>query len=177
MVFEEIVSAMPENTELEVAPIPRDWILSGAPEARMKRLAKNGEWTAVFWECSAGRFNWQYNQDEVLVVVSGEVFLITKGGEERRFGPGDVGIFPAGTVREWRIPTHLRMIAVLRQPRRRPIAFALSLWNKFLCVIGLAEESRLGRAVEALLVQNVSKFTASDSGQVKPALARSSHAS
>jgi uncharacterized cupin superfamily protein len=156
--YQEIVSAIPINVELEDAPIPREWILSGEPESRIKRLGKNGEWTAVLWECSAGRFSWTYAEDEAILVIEGEFFQMIDGATERRLGPGDIGIFPAGTVCKWRIDGYLKKVAILRQRRSRPVAFVLNLWSRFQRTLGLLKESRLDRALNAFAAQNVDKF-------------------
>ena len=65
------------------------------------------------WECAVGGFNWHYSKDGGVIVISGEVFVTTENGEERRLGRGDVGFFPAGgsctrrindRVKGWRPP-------------------------------------------------------------------------
>ena len=62
-------------------------------------LVKNHDRTSsiAVWECAAGGFNWHYSNDGAVVVISGEVFVTTENGEERRLGQGDVGFFPAGS--------------------------------------------------------------------------------
>src|ERR1700740_199313 len=84
---------------LDPAPISPDWILAGTPQARSKLLAKSHDRTSciMVWECTAGRFNWHYSEDETVVVISGEVFIANGEGEERRLGPGDMGFLPAGS--------------------------------------------------------------------------------
>jgi uncharacterized cupin superfamily protein len=156
--YQEIVSAIPENIELEDVPIPREWILSGDPESRVKRLGKNGEWTAVLWECSAGRFSWTYPEDEAILIIDGEIFQMIDGATERRLGPGDVGIFPAGTVCKWRIDRYLKKVAILRQRQPGPVAFVLNLWTRLQRALGLLKESRLDRALNAFATQNADKF-------------------
>ena len=46
----------------------------------------------IVWECTAGRFECQYSQDEAVIIVGGEVFITDEKGEERRLGPGDLAI-------------------------------------------------------------------------------------
>jgi uncharacterized cupin superfamily protein len=71
-----IVIETPASSGLEPAPISSDWILAGTPEARSKMLVKSRDRTSsiAVWECTAGRFNWHYSEDETVVVISGEVF-------------------------------------------------------------------------------------------------------
>ena len=59
-------------------------------------------------------------------------------GVERRFGPGDVAFFPAGTNATWRHPDHFRKIAVLKDSIWRPLAFGLKACSKLLHITGLS---------------------------------------
>jgi len=143
--IESSVAASPASIELESEPIPEKWILSGEPVARSRNISRSRDLASsvVVWDCTAGRFRWHYNQDETLLVVSGEMFLTIENGEERRFGPGDVGFFPAGTVHTWRVDSHIRKVAVLRETIWRPLGFCLKAWKKLLRVVGLTQPSSL----------------------------------
>src|SRR5262245_8485506 len=115
---EPIVIAAPAVTELEPSPIEQNWILSGTPHARIKKLATSADAMAnvVVWDCTPGRFNWHYSQDETVVVISGEVFISSEHQrEERRLGPGNMAFFPAGSSATWRVTEHVRKVAVLRR--------------------------------------------------------------
>jgi uncharacterized cupin superfamily protein len=137
--------ATPANVELNPEPIPQEWILSGEPVARGKNLVRSRDWTStvVVWDCTAGSFRWHYSQDEAILVISGEAFLMLENGTERRFGPGDVGFFPAGTTCTWRVAEYIRKVAVLRESMWQPLGFCLKIWKKFLRVVGLAGKSPL----------------------------------
>jgi len=141
-----IVTATPATLDLDQSgAIPPAWVLSGNPETRSKMLGRTHDWTSniVVWECGAGSYTWHYNQDEVIIVISGEGFMTNGKGEERRFGPGDVGFFPAGTTCTWRHPNHFRKVAVLKESMWRPLGFGLKAWNKLLRVVGLTGKSPL----------------------------------
>jgi uncharacterized cupin superfamily protein len=140
-----VVMAQPANIELDAEPIPQEWILSGAPIARSKNLVRSRDWTSsvVVWDCTAGSFRWTYSQDETIFVISGEAFLMLENGAERRFGPGEVGFFPAGTTCTWRVADYIRKVAVLRESMWRPLGFGLKIWKKFLRTVGLAGKSPL----------------------------------
>src|SRR5689334_947512 len=105
------------ETSLSLEPIPPDWILGGTPVARSKKVASSRDFTSyiMVWDCTPGRFTWHYNKDETLVVVSGEVFIDDGRGGERRLGPGDFAFFPGGTSATWRVTSHLRKVAVVRE--------------------------------------------------------------
>src|SRR5438270_4770809 len=84
-----IVTATPATLDLDqLGAIPPAWVLSGNPETRSKILGRTHDWTSniVVWECGAGSYTWHYNQDEVIIVISGEGFMTNGKGEERRFG-------------------------------------------------------------------------------------------
>lgn len=140
-----IVTATPANVELAPEPIPQEWILSGTPVARGKMLVRSRDYTesVVVWDCTAGSFRWHYSQDETLLVISGEAFLLLEDGQERRFGPGDIGFFHAGTTCTWRVADNIRKVAVVRETMWRPLGMCLKVWKKFLRVVGLAGKSPL----------------------------------
>jgi hypothetical protein len=127
------------DIQLETGSIPPEWVLSGNPETRSKLLVRSHDWIAnvVLWECGAVSYKWHYNQDEAYLVLSGEGFMTDDQGVERRFGPGDVAYFPAGTNSTWRHPDHFRKIAFLKESFSRPVGFGLKVWNKLLRMAGL----------------------------------------
>jgi len=137
------VTATATTAELDPAPIPSSWILAGTPVARNRKLVKSHDRTTdtVVWECTEGRFNWHYAEDETLVVIYGEAFITNERGEERRLGAGDMCFFPAGSSATWRVTDTIRKVAVLRQTMPRPLVFGLRVWNKLLRMAGLARRS------------------------------------
>lgn len=138
-----IVIAATAAVSLQPTPISSDWILAGTPEARSKILAKSYDGTSyiVVWECTAGRFNWHYVEDETVVVISGGVFITNDQGEERRLVQGDMGFFPAGSSCIWRVPDRIRKVAVLRKDLPLTLGFAVRAWHKFNRITGLRGES------------------------------------
>jgi uncharacterized cupin superfamily protein len=118
--------------DLKWAPIRADWIVDGEPQARRSVLAKSQDRTSYMmsWECTPGRFNWHYPQDETVVIVSGEVFIAADGKGERRLGPGDFAFFPAGTSATWRVTATVRKIAHLREPIAFPLVLLMLGWRR-----------------------------------------------
>jgi len=133
-----IMLAAAATTDLESSPISPAWILSGTPETRSKELARSHDRTSyvMVWECTAGRFNWHYNKDETLVVISGAAVLTYEKGGERRIGPGDIVFFPAATSCTWDVPEYIRKVAFLRHTMPRPLGFCVLAWNKLLRIVG-----------------------------------------
>ena len=134
-----------EGYGLESNPIPPAWVVEGKPEARLKLLAKSRDgtsWTLV-WECTAGTFHWYYPEDETVVVISGEVFISTKDGDERRLGADDMAHFPAGTSCKWRVPDRIRKVAIMRKPLPVWMGFGVRAWHKLTRMAGLRQTSPL----------------------------------
>ena len=140
------------TSTLKPAPIPSDWILNGTPDTRNKEITKSADRTAtvIDWSCSAGQFTWNYADDEILVVVSGEAFITDEHGKEHRLGPGDMGFFPAGTSCTWRITNHVRKFAMVRTTLPGPIVFALRVWKRLKRLVSAPAASPLTRAVLVL---------------------------
>lgn len=140
-----IVRIAPASINLEPSGIAAEWILSGTPTAWNREVARSHDRNSqiVVWECTEGHFKWHYNKDESVIVVSGEAFLIHDDGQELRFGPGDVGFFPAGITCTWRVPGRFRKVAVIKEPMSRPLGFAVKAWNRFLSIAGVSRKPRL----------------------------------
>lgn len=140
-----IVAATLDNVELEPTNIPTEWILSGTPKTRSKMLVRTHDWleNIVVWECSPGSYRWTYNQDEAVFVLSGEGIMTNDKGEERRFGPGDMGFFPAGTTCTWHHPVHFKKVAVLKESMWRPLGLSFKVWSKLLRKVGLSGKAPL----------------------------------
>src|SRR2546421_4496224 len=140
-----LVIAAAATADLEPAPVIPEWVLNGTPETRSKELVRSHDRTSyvMVWDCTAGLFNWHYNKDETLVVISGEAFITTEKGEERRLGPGDIVFFPAGTSCTWCVPTYIKKVAFLRHTMPRPLGLGVLAWNRLLRIVGLAGGSPL----------------------------------
>jgi uncharacterized protein len=148
-----IVTATLANVELDPSQIPQDWILEGAPSTRSKMLVRTNDWTSniVVWECTPGSYRWHYNQDEAVFVLVGEGIMTNENGEERHFGPGDMGFFPAGTTCVWRHPSKFRKVAVLKESMWRPLGFLLKVWCKLLRTVGGSGGAPLMLVLAALM--------------------------
>ena len=137
-----IVITTPSTLEpgARAQPILPRWVLSGAPVTRTWDVLRSHDLTSdiVIWECTAGRFECPYTQDEAVIIVEGEVFITDEKGEERRLGPGDLGFFPAGTSCVWRIPERVRKIAILRETMWRSAGFGLKVWKRLLRIVGIS---------------------------------------
>lgn len=103
---------------LTSSPIPRAWILEGSPVARKKLLTSSVDRLAFsfMWDCTAGRFNWFYDEDEVIHVLEGSVLLEDAAGVRRQLQAGDTFLLPAGSRFHWTVPNYIRKIAFIYSP-------------------------------------------------------------
>ncbi len=113
-------------------PVSPACVVQGTPVMRTWNVVRSHDLTSdvVVWECLAGTFECHYRQDEVVMVVDGEVFITDETGVERRLAAGGLGFFPAGTSAVWRVPERVRKIAVLRETMARPMGFGLKVWKR-----------------------------------------------
>ena len=121
------IKVFTQDVELSSAPIRPDWVLAGRPAARNAVLARSADRTALtmMWDCSAGRFRWDYDQDETIHVIEGGAVLTLDDGRVERLGPGDVVFFPAGRSAVWEVESYVRKLAVFREPVPKPLAIVV----------------------------------------------------
>jgi len=124
--------------DLKISSIPSAWLLSGQAQTKSRLLGKTRDRLAsvMLWECGAANFNWHYGKDELLIILSGDAYIADKSGGERHLGPSDVAFMPAGSVFRWRVPYHLKKIAIVKTSISPPIAFILKAWIKLLELAG-----------------------------------------
>ena len=131
------------SVDLSLGPTPPKMVLSGAPKMGAKTLTSSddGISTVFVWECTAGSFVWHYHEDETVYIISGEVFISTGTGEEKRLGEGDMAVFPGGVSYNWRITQPVKKIAITRKDLPRPLGFAVLAWSKLIRIMGLRREN------------------------------------
>jgi uncharacterized protein len=129
--MKHIVTASSAEIELEPAPFPQEWVLEGQPAAYAKEIARSQDngMSVIVWSCTKGQFRWQYLVDEMVHVISGEVFIRDHSNTERRLGSGDTAFFPAGSRSVWRVTQDLRKVAVCRSAVPTIVALPLRVWN------------------------------------------------
>ena len=121
----------PAMALMQPAPIPTDWVIEGQPTTMAAEISHTDDGTTktYVWSTTKSRFRWLYESDEIVTVIDGEVFVDDGINGERRLGPGAVAFFPAGAKTMWRVPDHLRKIAVLKRPLPGPVASVIR-WMK-----------------------------------------------
>jgi uncharacterized cupin superfamily protein len=103
---------------LQACPIRPHWVLEGNPQARSHVLSSSADGTAttVIWDCSAGRFKWNYGVDETIYFIEGSVTIRDQAGVDHQLKAGDTVFFPAGSSAEWTVEKYIRKVAFLRTP-------------------------------------------------------------
>lgn len=114
-------------------------VLDGAPKSGTKILATSHDGNSIVWvwECSPGSFIWHYSEDETVYIISGEVFVSTDNGEERRLGQGDMAVFPGGVSCKWRVTAPVRKLAITRKDLPLPVGFSVRACHKLAQMTGL----------------------------------------
>lgn len=114
------------------APLPRAWIREGNPIARDKRLAGSSDRLpgTIMWDCTAGRFDWYYEHEEVAHVLEGCVLIEDAAGVRQILQAGDTFLFPAGSRYEWTVPHYIRKIAFSYSPPSRQMRFIIGILQR-----------------------------------------------
>jgi uncharacterized cupin superfamily protein len=122
---------------------PMTHVEDGPPRMATKLLATSHDGSSIVWvwECSAGSFVWHYGEDETVYIISGEVFISTDNGEERRLGQGDMAVFPGGVSCKWRVTAPVKKIAVTRKDLPFPVGFGVRAYHKLAQKLGLRRVS------------------------------------
>ena len=99
----------------EAAP---DRVLAGTPRTRTRNCYTDStsHFFAGIWESTPGKWRVEYSEHELVQLLAGRVVLTDERGHERRFGPGDVFVIPAGFTGTWETVESVRKIYAIFQP-------------------------------------------------------------
>ena len=123
-----------------IASVPTNGAANdGGPIVRaLERLASlDGAIASGVWDSTAGKQEFQFDFDEVLYFLEGEVH-VTAEGKTYTFRAGDVAFVRAGTHMSWDVPKYIRKVWIHRYPRRALVRRAL----RKLRDVALLRESR-----------------------------------
>jgi uncharacterized protein len=92
--------------KLDDSPIPAAVVTEGKPVAKTWVAAQSADQrvTQGVWECTAGKFNWDYAWDEFVIVLEGEAIITPENGQPFTLHTGDFGYFPLGLRVAWHVP-------------------------------------------------------------------------
>jgi uncharacterized protein len=94
-------------TNKGVAP---DAIDGTSPTISSLSLAKGEHFATGVWECTPGRFPWNYARSETVHILAGSASFTPGDGEPVSFGAGDMLFFPAGTHGFWDVTETIRKV-------------------------------------------------------------------
>jgi uncharacterized protein len=140
-----IVTAKVAATEVFLGAMAPSMVLDGTPKSGSRILVKSHDGNAIawVWECTVGTFVWRYGEDETVYIISGEVFISTKNGEEKRLGPGDMVFFPGGISCKWRVTIPVRKFAITRKDLPPPLGFTVRALHKVAHIMRLRDHNSL----------------------------------
>ena len=95
---------------LDPWPIPPDWVLEGVPRASGAVLWQSEDKRVLngIWECTPGKFTWDYTWDETAYVFEGRLTITGEDGHTLSLGAGDLGFVESGTRLTWEIKETVR---------------------------------------------------------------------
>ncbi len=119
--FDELVRDKMNGAQMTPAPIKKEWIEGGDPQASLAILAYSDDrvTSTILWECTAGLFTWRYSFDETIYFLDGEVVISVEGRPARRYGAGNSIHFSRGAVATWEVKGFIRKVAFCRSPPPR----------------------------------------------------------
>lgn len=100
-------------------PINPAWILDGAPRATGQIFLQSADrlLASGLWECTPGRFRWEFTWDEFVHILAGEVEITELPGTTYTLRAGDLAHFPLGLKTEWRVIQTVRKVFTIRNPQ------------------------------------------------------------
>ena len=93
-------------------PVPDKWIQEGTPEGKGMVLIENkDEGTNIgMWKCTPGVYRWDYDYEEYVHLLKGEVTVTEIGGSTYTLKAGDTAHFPKGTKTIWKIKEPIQKV-------------------------------------------------------------------
>ena len=62
------------------------------------------------WECKPSKFQWNYDDKEICLIIEGQAKISTQNGDIYVIKAGDLVVFPAGLNCEWEVTKVLKNI-------------------------------------------------------------------
>jgi uncharacterized protein len=132
---------------LQAAPINRDWVREGAPEATACRIFETNDRGANVheWRCTRGRFLWHYGVDEIVYIIEGSARIEDLAtGVTTAISAGSSVLFQRGSSAEWTVDQSIRKIAINHIPLSPKLIAARSAWHFIKRFFGRADAADEG---------------------------------
>ncbi len=97
-------------------PIAQEQIIDGNPTARIWIAAQSPDLkvTQGVWDCTTGKFSWDYTWDEFIMALEGEATITFEEGDSVTLREGDFIHLPVGVKSQWHVPEYFKKTFVLR---------------------------------------------------------------
>ena len=97
-------------------PIAPEQIVEGNPVAKIWIAAQSADLkvTQGVWDCTKGKFNWDYTWDEFVMALEGEATITPEGGSSITLREGDFVHLPLGAKMQWHVPKYFKKTFVIR---------------------------------------------------------------
>ena len=99
-------------------PINTGWIQEGTPDSRGAVSLESCDSVACSgqWSCTPCKFRWEYEVDEFVFLLEGEVVITEEGGESFTLTAGDMMYCPRGLVTTWEVVKPTRKVFFCYNP-------------------------------------------------------------
>ena len=74
----------------------------------MRSSAASDVYKRQIWECEPSKFQWNYDDKEICLIIEGQAKIITKNGDIYFINAGDLVEFPAGLNCEWEVTKSIK---------------------------------------------------------------------
>jgi uncharacterized cupin superfamily protein len=127
---------------LHAAPIHKDWVVDGTPEARGCPIFETSDRGANVheWQCTQGKFVWHYGVDEIVYIVEGDARIKDLAtGLSTDIAAGTSVLFQSGSSAEWTVDRYIRKIAINHIPLSPKITVLRTAWRRLKRLFGKTE--------------------------------------
>jgi uncharacterized cupin superfamily protein len=142
----EVIFSNGERT-LHAAPINRDWVREGMPEATGCPIFETKDRGANVheWRCTRGRFVWHYGIDEIVYIIEGSARIKDLAtGVTTTINAGSSVLFQRGSSAEWTVDRPIRKIAINHIPLSPKLIVARSAWRRLKRLFGRVDAAQDG---------------------------------
>jgi uncharacterized protein len=124
---------------LHAAPIKRDWVMAGSPEATACAVFETADRQANVheWRCTRGRFVWHYDIDEIVYIIEGSASIKDLAtGVTTTISAGSSVLFQRGSGAEWTVDQSIRKIAIIHVPLSPKVLVMRNAWRRLKRLFG-----------------------------------------